>query len=84
MGGNSLRGIQRPSQKNHLQINLTCIGNWNVNLKELDEHSRSRSSSQSSKKNGKKSSNSRFRVVGTKVVLKEMGVGKNGAKMCVA
>ncbi len=45
LGESTLKSIQTPSQKYHLQINLTCVENWNASLEQLDKSSRSWSSS---------------------------------------
>jgi hypothetical protein len=41
-GENSLKGVQKPSQKDHLPLNATYV--WIANLKELEENLKSCSS----------------------------------------
>jgi len=57
---------------------------WNVNLKELNESSSSWSSLYFFWKNGKNSFDSGCKMVKTKVLSKDVGVGENGAKKHVA
>jgi len=39
LGENNFKGVQKPSKKDHLQINSTCV-NWIDSLKGLDESSK--------------------------------------------